>query len=138
MTAFIREQKVGFQHCDPAGIAFYPRYFEIINATIEEWFETCVGFSFGDIHFVRGEAVPTVHIDIDFKTPSRLGDMLCLKLQLVKIGTSSIELQIECTCKGEMRFKANHIIVYAKAALGKTSPWPKDLLAGLENQLVHS
>ena len=34
--AFVFPQKVRFQHCDPAGIVFYPRYFEMLNTTIEE------------------------------------------------------------------------------------------------------
>ena len=37
--AFTVTQRVRFQHCDPAGIVFYPRYFEMLNATIEEWFD---------------------------------------------------------------------------------------------------
>lgn len=36
---FTFTQKVLFKHCDPAGIVFYPRYFEIINDCIEAFFE---------------------------------------------------------------------------------------------------
>ena len=32
--AFIAQRKVRFQHCDPAGIVFYPRYFEMLNSVV--------------------------------------------------------------------------------------------------------
>ena len=28
-------QTIGFKHCDPAGIVFYPRYFEMFNDCVE-------------------------------------------------------------------------------------------------------
>ena len=31
---FTMPQKVQFKHCDPAGIVFYPRYFELLNDTL--------------------------------------------------------------------------------------------------------
>ena len=31
---FTTQRKVRFQHCDPAGIVFYPRYFEMINSVV--------------------------------------------------------------------------------------------------------
>ncbi|CPO21707.1 4-hydroxybenzoyl CoA thioesterase [Bordetella pertussis] len=34
---FVSEVEVRFRHCDPAGIVFYPRYFEMINDFVEEW-----------------------------------------------------------------------------------------------------
>ena len=33
VSGFSHEQRVRFGHCDPAGIVFYPRYFEMINLT---------------------------------------------------------------------------------------------------------
>ena len=39
MSANQGEVLVQFAHCDPAGIVFYARYFEIINEVVEDWFE---------------------------------------------------------------------------------------------------
>ena len=33
---------IGFRHCDPAGIVFYPRYFEMMNDAIEIFFRVPV------------------------------------------------------------------------------------------------
>jgi 4-hydroxybenzoyl-CoA thioesterase len=37
--AFVMNQKVLFKHCDPAGVVFYPRYFEMINDCVEALFD---------------------------------------------------------------------------------------------------
>ena len=29
---------VRFEHCDAAGIIFYPRFFALVNETVEDWF----------------------------------------------------------------------------------------------------
>src|SRR5260370_493059 len=38
-SAFVSQVQVLFRHCDPAGIVFYPRYFEMVNDLVEEWFD---------------------------------------------------------------------------------------------------
>ena len=35
MKVFSFSQDIGFRHCDPAGIVFYPRYFEMMNDAVE-------------------------------------------------------------------------------------------------------
>lgn len=136
MALFEIYQKIGFQHCDPAGIVFYPRYFEMFNWAVERWFEKRVGYSFFNIHMERGEVVPTVHVDVDFKAPSRLGDELTFALALRKIGNSSIEIEVEAIAEGQARVRAKLVLVYAKNDLEKAAGWPDDLRAALTRQLV--
>jgi len=42
MAVFERDIQVRFAHCDPAGIIFYPRYFEIIK---EKWSDLEISFA---------------------------------------------------------------------------------------------
>ena len=74
--AFFFSQRVRFQHCDPAGIVFFPRYFEMVNATVEEWFAERLGMPFAEMHGPTQGGVPTASIRADFRAPSRLGDLL--------------------------------------------------------------
>ena len=39
-NAFRTAYLVRFAHCDPAGIGFYPRYFDLFNSAVEDWFQT--------------------------------------------------------------------------------------------------
>ena len=38
--------QIEFNHCDPAGIVFYPRYFEMVNSVCENFFREVAGLSY--------------------------------------------------------------------------------------------
>jgi 4-hydroxybenzoyl-CoA thioesterase len=132
---FVFSQKVRFQHCDPAGIIFYPRYFEMLNATIEEWFATRLGRSFGEIHGPMEMGVPTVAHETCFHKPSRLGDRLDFTLTPLRLGRSSVTLAVEATCATEPRVSFTTTLVWYAKADGRPRPWPTDLRAGIEMEM---
>ncbi len=82
--------QIEFNHCDPAGIVFYPRYFEMVNSVIENFFADVVGRSFAQMHNGAANGVPTVAIETSFQRPSRLGDKVLFSLAVEKIGGSSL------------------------------------------------
>ena len=41
--------KIRFNHVDAAGIVFYPRYYEMLNQVVEEWFEKKLDIDFKTI-----------------------------------------------------------------------------------------
>ncbi|WP_417470804.1 acyl-CoA thioesterase [Maricaulis sp.] len=109
------DRRIRFADVDPAGIVFYPRYFEMINACIEDWFETGLGYGF-DAMIVKGHyAVPLAHIEVDFKAPSRLDDELAFKLVVNEVGRSSFKLTITATHETEVRMIARPVLVYIDA-----------------------
>ena len=124
-------KKVRFAHTDPAGIVFYPRYFEMVNETIEEWFET-VGFPFAEMHMEQKFGVPLVHIEADFSRPGRIGDELEFCLKILKVGGASFELEITAARKGEDCFKVRGVLAYMDLEQEKSAPLPDDLRAILE------
>ena len=118
---FSSRQKVLFRHCDPAGIVFYPRCFEIINDAVEALFSDLIGWPFEDLHPANG--VPTVAIDVVFKAPSRHGDQLDLGVTIRSLGASSMTLQIIATLDSEVRFSVNQTIVCVNES-GRPLRWP--------------
>ena len=109
---FKMNQKVLFKHCDPAGIVFYPRYFEMINDCVEMFF--CeIGVPFETLHPTAG--MPTAQISATFHAPSRHGDNLTINLEVIKIGGSSLKLSINADCRAEKRFSSDATIVYVNA-----------------------
>ena len=133
MPVFVSPQKILFQHCDPARIVFYPRYFEIINAVVEQWYEEAVGVSFAEMHMVREEGVPTLKTQAYFPAPSRLGELLQFSLRVVKMGTSSVDLDIQAECDGEVRVEAKLTLVHISNNTGKSKPWPDDMRGPMMN-----
>lgn len=128
--AFFFAQKVLFKHCDPAGIVFYPRYFEMINDCVETFFDTALGFAFEDIH--THSAVPTAEISSRFLAPSRHGDHLEIRLDCRRIGNSSLALEITARCGDEARFAASATLVHVGLD-GRPTAWPDGLRRALED-----
>lgn len=116
-----RSLQVRFKDCDPAGIVFYPRYFEMINDTVEDFFGDVLGYPFHTMHPKTG--VPTVKIETEFLSPSRHGDDLTITLTVVKLGRTSLSYEQVARSGGDIRFKAHATLVHVDA-VGRPSPWP--------------
>ncbi len=124
MTPFAADIAVRFQHTDPAGLVFYPRYFEMINQVVEDWFAGPLGLDFRTLHQDNGHGVPAVHIEADFPRPSRLGDVLGFTLGVQRLGRSSATLDIAASCCGEERLRATVVLSYAALAEMRAVPLP--------------
>lgn len=123
-TFTIRRQ-VEFNHCDPAGMVFYPRYFEMISALVERFFADVVDFSWIDMGALNGGmGTPTGNIEVRFRKPSRLGDWLDFSLSIERLGRSSATFAITCASGGETRFDCISTVVYANTYEGASAPWP--------------
>lgn len=112
MPAFTMEIPVRFADTDPAGIVFYPRYFEMMNKVVEDWFAHGLGLPFRRMHLEEHVGVPAVSVEAVFENPSRLGDMLTFALTVRRIGTKSATIDIAATCDGEPRLNARQVIAY--------------------------
>lgn len=125
---FTVRRRVRFADCDAAGIVFFPRYFEMLNGVVEDWFAGPLGVSFRELHLERGASVPTAAVEATFRAPSRLEDDLDFSLSVARLGGASCGLRHRIDCGGERRFEATQTIVHVGSAL-KPAPWPGDLRA---------
>lgn len=123
---------IEFNHCDPAGIVFYPRYFEMTNSVVENFFADVLGTSFAEITMRQGNGVPTVRIEANFTAPSRLGDKVDFTLDILAIGTSSVTFRVAGEMQGEARLSADLTIVWI-GTKGRAEPWPE----GLRSAMTH-
>ncbi len=123
--------QIEFNHCDPAGIVFYPRYFEMVNSVIENFFADVVGRSFAQMHNGASNGVPTVAIETIFQRPSRLGDKVLFSLQVEKIGGSSLLMRIEGRGPDGVRLTVRITVAWINGM--KAAPWPSDMRAALEH-----
>jgi 4-hydroxybenzoyl-CoA thioesterase len=125
-VTFRHRETVRFAHVDAAGIVFYPRYLEMLNAAVEEYFRT-LGTDFATMHRVRGLGVPTVSLQIDFTSPSRLGDELAFALTPVQVGRSSVRIAVEVDCAGERRLTGHAVLVCMDLSSARAIAWPDDM-----------
>jgi len=137
--AFTKKETVRFQHVDFAGIVFYPRFLEMLNNIVEDFYDEALNMPFKNIHKTGG--IPTVDLKIQFKKAARLGDVLTKYLWVKKLGSSSMtcgfkfEHQDGSTClEGEVSL--------VRVAFNdgrdeiKSSPFPDDMRTKLEQYLI--
>lgn len=123
---FTADRRIRFADCDAAGIVFFPRYFEMLNGVVEDWFAGPLEASFRELHVERRVSVPTAAVEARFIAPSRLEDELVFALSVTRLGRASCGLRHRITADGELRFEATQTIVYVGASL-KPEPWPDAL-----------
>lgn len=87
-NAFTKKEKIRFKHVDYAGIVFYPRFLEMLNDLVEDWFEEALERPFSTIHETSG--IPTVDLKVQFKKAARLGEILTKSLWVNKLGGASV------------------------------------------------
>ena len=122
---FTLRRQIEFNHCDPAGMVFYPRYFEMISATIERFLADEIDYGWTTMGAnTGGFGTPMGQIDVRFRNPSYLGEWLDFSLGLTRLGRSSATFEIICTGDGQTRFVCNATIVHADTGGGKAQPWP--------------
>jgi len=122
--SYIRCIPVEFNHCDPAGIVFYPRYFEMTNSVVENFFADEAGHSFARM-MAEGQGVPTARLETNFHAPSRLGDRLDFTLHVMRIGGASLGFTLTARCAQELRITADLTLVWVQS--GRPAPWPEAL-----------
>jgi 4-hydroxybenzoyl-CoA thioesterase len=134
MSVFVRERRIRFSDCDPAGIVFYPQYFVMFNGLVEDWVNEGLGLSYHGLVAERRIGLPTVHLDADFKAVSPLGDLVALQLTVEKLGRSSLGLQVQCTGRdaGDLRIAMHQVIVTTSLETHRAIEIPADLRAAIE------
>ncbi len=84
--------EVRWGHCDPAGIVYFPRFFDMFHEAMETWFSACLGAPYDDVIVRRKIGFPSVHTEADFSKPTSFGERVVVELRLEHLGRSSLRL----------------------------------------------
>ena len=133
--AFEITRTIRFGQCDPAGIVFYPRYFELFNELIEEWVIHALGISYADLLGRRKVGMGPVALNIEFDAPSRMGDEVQLGISVEKLGNASLRLSLGCRCGDEPRARMTQTIVCTDTVAARAQPFPSDLRQAIERYI---
>ena len=104
MTTFCNSRNVRIEwgDCDPAGIIFYPRYFEIFDASTAALFEAALGITkFEMFKTLDFAGFPLVRTHAKFIKPTRFGDDVVVDSK-VSFGRSSFEIEHRLSLNGEL------------------------------------
>lgn len=128
---FEREVLVRFGHCDPAGIVFFPRYYEMLNAFIEDWFSEGLAVDYAQLIGPRRIGLPTVQLQTHFQRISRHGDRLTQRLWIERVGRSSLSLRVSFDGPDGTRVAFGQVLVCTSLETHQPQPFPDDVRAAL-------
>jgi 4-hydroxybenzoyl-CoA thioesterase len=134
---FTREIIVRFEHCDAAGLMFYPRFFALVNEMVEDWFAV-LGADFKTMHIDQRKGVPTVKLDAEFGRPARMGDRLTQTLHVEQIGAASCKLVHEASVDGATVAQFQHTIVFVDLDGMTPESWPNPLRKAMTAYQEHA
>ena len=123
-AAFTVTRLIRFSHTDPAGIVYFPEYFDMCNALIEDWLGQEMRLDYPTLTLKERLATPIVHAECDFYVPSRWGERLDLSLLVERVGTSSLTYRIIGHSAGTVRLAARIVVAFIHLDSGKPLPLP--------------
>jgi 4-hydroxybenzoyl-CoA thioesterase len=102
MLTNIRTTRIEWCDCDPAGIIYYPRYFQIFDTCTTVLIERALGMNKIDFLKVYNfVGYPVLETRARFHKPTRYGDEVAIETKLVEYGRSSFKIEHRLS-KGEM------------------------------------
>lgn len=136
MPAFTQDKLIRFQHCDPAGLIFYPKAFELVGEVIEDWFTEFSGVTPHEFHMAERKSLPTVKTCCEFFGQVRVSDRLRFELVVDDIGRSSVGVAVTASAADGPRFRINSTLVHvgrkADGSYGAL-PFPDDMRDRLQD-----
>jgi 4-hydroxybenzoyl-CoA thioesterase len=126
------EIRIRFSHCDPAGIVYFARYFDMLNGVIEDWFSGALGLDYGEFIGPRRIGLGYVNCGADFSAPGFMGDRIAFAVLIGRIGRSSLALDIRARRGDTPILRAGMTIVTTSLVEHRSIPLPDDLRAAVE------
>jgi len=132
--AYTTSRRLNFGDCDPSGIAYFPSYLNIMVGVCEEFFGA-IGAPWPEMINDRKIGVPTVTLDVAFKSPGYHGDMMDFSIRVMRVGNSSADLEYEVRSRDRLLWTAKQRLVATSHETHKALPWPDDMRAALTQHL---
>lgn len=119
--------RIRFSHCDPAGIVYFPRWFDLLNGIVEDWFDGALGLSYSGFIGPRRIGLGYAHAEADFVRPGFMGDAVDVAVTVARIGGASLDLVLPAYRGADALFAARLTIVTTSLVEHRAIPLPQDL-----------
>ena len=129
---FTVKKRINFYDCDPAGILFYAKLFEINHSVYEELIDS---FKLKQNYWANDEfVVPIIKTDGAYFKPIKAGETVLINLTVTLKKENSFELTYEWLNKsGEHTAKARTVHVFVDKKRWVKIPLFDELIKGLES-----
>ncbi len=137
MLTNTRNVRIVWGDCDPAGIVYYPRYFDMFDTSTTALFERALGMT--KFQFVKAYDLlgyPMVDTRARFLVPTRYGDDVVIETVITEIRRSSFDVRHRLTKEGTLAVEGFETRVWvvrdpADPDKIKAKPLPPEMVAKL-------
>ena len=135
MLTNIRNMRIEWGDCDPAGIIFYARYFEFFDVSTTCLIERALGMK--KIEYLKAYGFvghPLVQTRAKFHRPTRFGDDVEIESKLLACGRSSFKIEHRLSKSGALAVESFETRVWAVRSAADparitSQPLPPEVLA---------
>ena len=133
-----RDVRIVWGDCDPEGIVFYPRYFEMFDTSTTALFERALGMTkFQFVKAYNSVGYPMVDTRARFLLPTRYGDDVVIETTVTEIRRSSFDIRHRLMKDGELAVEGFETRVWvgrdpADADKIKAKPLADEIVAKLK------
>jgi 4-hydroxybenzoyl-CoA thioesterase len=116
VASFIYRRKLTIEwgQCDPAGIVFNSRFFEIFDASTWQMFEAALGVKPHELANAFGIiGIPLVDAGANFLRPIKFGDVVDMTSRVSEFRRSSFDVEHRLSVSGELAVEGSETRVWA-------------------------
>lgn len=122
---FAVKKRIDFYDCDPAGILFFGRIFNLAHHAYELFLEENSG---GKNYFAdKNILLPITHTEADYKSPIKAGEVVTIELSVSILKSSSFELSYKITNNGTLCAEVKTVHVCINKSDWKKCELPEEL-----------
>ena len=124
--------RIRYGETDQMGVVYHGNYSNYLEIGRIEWLRS-LGVSYKQME-LDGIMLPVIRLSLNYKKPARYDDEICIKTQLVKMPTATIEFSYEITNnEGEILTLGNTILAFINMKTNRPTRCPKFILDQLRN-----
>jgi len=111
---FRRQLTIEWGQCDPAGIVFNSRFFEIFDSSSWQLFEAALGVKPHELAAAFGiMGIPLVDVRANFFKPIKFGDVVDVASRISEFRRSSFDVEHRLSVDGELAVEGGETRVWA-------------------------
>jgi 4-hydroxybenzoyl-CoA thioesterase len=111
---FRRQLTIEWGQCDPAGIVFNSRFFEMFDTSTWQLFEAALGVRPHELATAFGiMGIPLVDVRANFLKPIKFGDLVEMTTRVSEFRRSSFDVEHRLSVRGELAVEGDETRVWA-------------------------
>jgi acyl-CoA thioester hydrolase len=129
---FVLDIRVYYEDTDAGGVVFYANYLKFFERARTEWLRA-LGFDQSDLADRLKRVFMVAGLDMRYRKPARLDDLLTLRSRVTRLGRASICFAQRAERQGELLAEGNIQVCCVDTLQLRPAELPADVRASLQS-----